>query len=108
MARRPTSVMRSAIRAPSAFSRQARPAYSRGAAHSASRPFFNMERNTALRAAAGSVLGALASPCSCRLALLRIRLWVSESFIVGVSGPSRPGQDRQDTVLAVSDELRLL
>ena len=50
-----------------------------------------MERNTALRAAAGSVFGAAASPCSCWLALLRIRLWVSESFIVGVSGAAGPG-----------------
>ena len=50
-----------------------------------------MERNTALRAAAGRPCGAAASPCSCWLALLRIRLWVSESVIVGVSGAAGPG-----------------
>jgi hypothetical protein len=78
-------------RAPPASSRQASPAYSRGAARSSSSPFLSSERNTALRAAAGSVFGAAASCSGCWLALLRIRPWVSESFIVGVSGAAGPG-----------------
>ena len=51
---------------------------------SVSRLFLIRLRNTALRAAAGSVLGAVVSPISCWAATLRITYWLSESLIIVV------------------------
>jgi hypothetical protein len=84
MACSPASVIRSAIQAQASSWRQPRPMYSCGTLISVSRFFFSRLRNTALRAAAGRLLGALASPAACCEAAVRIMDWVSESLVIVV------------------------
>jgi hypothetical protein len=93
----PLSVIRSAIQSPASSCRQRRPTYSGGAGTSVSKPCFSMLRNTALRAAAGKPLGAIASQASCCAPPPRICSWVSDMLIIGApgAGPDQPGPTSQ-------------